>query len=81
MAMSRDTISEVRGLVGELKSVSLPTPPTIPLDDFLLKTEGGADFLDKYNQLMQIMSEYYQQVTDTANVIQDFCDEQEGLNS
>ena len=90
MAMTKSTIEEVRSLSAELSNlvnnnadISLNSlgANAASFQEFLAKTEGGQDFLEKYQQLLELVKEYYAQAADINKTLEDFLAEQESLNS
>ncbi len=89
MGLSNQTIRNARDLATELKTSSKDNMDMITLilgndavkfRNYLNMTEGGRDFLKKYENLLQGVGEYYELTHQVANLVNEYLDEQERTN-
>ncbi len=90
MAMTNEAVAQVRELANQLSANAAQNAGiglgqlgsnAASFQDFLQKTEGGQDFFQKYNQLTQILQEYYAQVEAMGSAVEDLVAQQEGINN
>ena len=90
MAMTREAVANVQTLANELSSyasaaesagLSSLGASAGSFQEFLNKTEGGQDFLEKYTQLTKILEDFYEQVNQMGSVVEELVAKQESINS